>query len=233
MNIIILGAGGGIGQALVESYLADPGVERIYATHHRSVSSISPQVRWLQLDLADPVSMSELTEYIEEPIDRWICCTGILAGSHGGPEKTLRQLQSEKLLHDYQVNAVGPLTVFSSLASRLRTNGMRAVFLSAQVGSIGDNRLGGWYGYRMSKAALNMGVRCLAIECGRWRSAPAVVAVHPGTTVSGLSQNFIQARKAPVQTAAQCAIQLKGLIESLTAEHNGQFLRLNGESVPW
>ena len=110
---------------------------------------------------------------------------------------------------------------------------MRAIFLSAQVGSIGDNRLGGWYGYRMSKAALNMGVRCLAIECGRWRSAPAVVAVHPGTTLSGLSQNFIQARMASVQTAAECAMQLKGLTESLTAEQNGQFLRLNGESVPW
>ena len=233
MNVMILGAGGGIGSALLEFYLEDPKVDLIYATHHRDVSSLSPRVQWLSLDLANADNVAALPDLIAEPIDRWICCTGILSGSHGKPEKTLRQLQPEKLQHDYQINSIGPVTAFSALVPKLRAQGMRAIFLSAQVGSIEDNRLGGWYGYRMSKAALNMGVRCLAIECGRWRSAPAIVAVHPGTTSSNLSQAFIKTRKAPVQTASECARQLKSLIENLGPEHNGQFLRLNGQTLPW
>jgi NAD(P)-dependent dehydrogenase (short-subunit alcohol dehydrogenase family) len=101
------------------------------------------------------------------------------------------------------------------------------------VGSIEDNRLGGWYGYRMSKAALNMGVRCLAIECSRWRSQPTIVAVHPGTTASNLSKPFTKTRTAPVQSPEQCATRLYQLIETLEPQQNGQFLKLSGEILPW
>ncbi len=233
VKVMILGAGGGIGRALLEAYAKAPQTTQIYATHHRAVTDVSPLVRWLQLDLGNPASVEALPKQVEDPIDRWICCTGVLAYSDHGPEKSLRQLRAEKLQRDHMINAVGPLTAFSAMASKLRTPNLRAVFLSAQVGSIEDNRLGGWHGYRMSKAALNMGVRCLAIECGRWRSNPAIVAVHPGTTVSNLSRAFIQTRKAPVQSAAVCASNLKQLIESLEPEHNGEFLRLNGERLPW
>jgi NAD(P)-dependent dehydrogenase (short-subunit alcohol dehydrogenase family) len=183
--------------------------------------------------MSDPGSIAALADQVDQPIHRWISCTGILAGDHGQPEKTLRQLSSGKLQIDYQVNALGPLTAFSSLANHLRSEDMRAVFLSAQVGSIEDNRLGGWYGYRMSKAALNMGVRCLAIECARWRSAPVIVAVHPGTTVTNLSRAFTKTRKAPVQSAATCARQLKLLVETLDSGQSGQFLTLNGQTLPW
>jgi len=233
MNVMIVGGGGGIGRALVEEYVKVPGVQQIYATHHRPISSVSSAVQWLSLDLSDPHSIDALAAQVNEPIDRWICCTGILEGAHGGPEKTLRQLNAHKLQWDYQVNAVGPAMAFSSMAQRLRGDGMRAVFLSAQVGSIEDNRLGGWYGYRMSKAALNMGIRCLAIECSRWRSSPTIAAVHPGTTVSNLSRAFTKTRKAPLQSADECAKQLRQLIESLSVEQSGQFLKLNGETLPW
>ena len=233
MNVMILGAGGGIGRALLEEYMSAPGITRIYATHHCEVSSTSSLVRWLHLDMSDPESIMALADQVDQPIHRWISCTGILAGDHGQPEKTLRQLSSDKLQFDYQVNALGPLTAFSSLANHLRSDDMRAVFLSAQVGSIEDNRLGGWYGYRMSKAALNMGVRCLAIECARWRSAPLIVAVHPGTTVTNLSRAFTKTRKTPVQSAAACAMQLKALVESLDSDQTGQFLKLDGQTLPW
>ena len=233
MNVMILGAGGGIGRALLEAYVSAPDITRIYATHHCEVSSVSPLIRWLHLDMSDPASIAALADQIDQPIHRWISCTGILAGAHGQPEKTLRQLSSGKLQFDYQVNALGPLTAFSNLANQLRSDDMRAVFLSAQVGSIEDNRLGGWYGYRMSKAALNMGVRCLAIECARWRSAPVIVAVHPGTTVTNLSRAFTKTRKAPVQSAAACARQLKLLVESLDSGQSGPFLTLNGQTLPW
>ena len=233
MNVMILGAGGGIGRALLEEYSSSPDVSCIYATHHRDVSSVTPLIRWLRADMSDPASIMALVEQVDRPIHRWISCTGILASDHGQPEKTLRQLSSSKLQFDYQVNALGPLTAFSALANQLRSGDVRAVFLSAQVGSIEDNRLGGWYGYRMSKAALNMGVRCLAIECARWRQAPVVVAVHPGTTETNLSSAFTKTRKAPVQSAAACARQLKVLVESLVSGQSGQFLKLNGQTLPW
>ena len=233
MKVMILGAGGGIGRALLEVYAGARETTQIYATHHRAVSDVSPLVRWVQLDLANPASVKALADKVEDTIDRWICCTGVLAYTDHGPEKSLRQLHAEKLQRDYMINAVGPLTAFSAMASKLRTPGLRAAFLSAQVGSIEDNRIGGWHGYRMSKAALNMGVRCLAIECARWRSNSAIVAVHPGTTATNLSRAFIQTRKAPVQSSAACASSLKQLIESLQPEHNGAFLRLSGERLPW
>ena len=233
MNVMIVGAGGGIGRALLELYARMPGIQRIYATHHRPVSSCASTVHWIQVDLGDPDSVAALAQQVDQPINRWICCSGILAGAHGQPEKTLRQLAAAKLQHDYQVNAVGPLSAFSVLAPRLRDTDMRAAFLSAQVGSIEDNRLGGWYGYRMSKAALNMGIKCLAIECSRSRNLPTIVAVHPGTTTTNLSRAFTKTRKEPVQSAAACAAQLFELVESLVPEQSGRFLRLNGQSLPW
>jgi NAD(P)-dependent dehydrogenase (short-subunit alcohol dehydrogenase family) len=233
MNVMILGAAGDIGRHLLEHYLAKPEVQCIFATHHREVSSICSSVRWLTVDMADPDSIENQAAAIDVPIHRWICCTGLLAGPHGQPEKTLRRLASNKLQHDYAVNAVGPLTLFAQLARQLRSDDLRAVFLSAQVGSIEDNRLGGWYGYRMSKAALNMGVRCLAIECGRWRSRPTIVAVHPGTTASNLSRPFTKSRTTPVQSPEQCAARLYELVEALAPEQTGQFLKLSGEILPW
>ena len=233
MKVMILGAGGGIGLALLEAYAQAPETTKIFATHHRPVSNVSSLVKWLQLDLADPNSVAALAVQVDENIDRWICCTGILAYPDQGPEKSLRHLNAEKLQRDHMINAVGPLTAFAALAPLLRSSKLRAAFLSAQVGSIKDNRLGGWHGYRMSKAALNMGVKCLAIECARWQNDPTIVAVHPGTTKSNLSRSFIQTRKAPVQSAADCADNLKQLIESLQPEQSGQFLRLSGERLPW
>ena len=233
MKVMILGAGGGIGLALLEAYAQAPETTKIFATHHRPVSDVSPLVSWLLLDLGDPDSVAALAAQVDDAIDRWICCTGILAYPDHGPEKSLRQLNAEKLQRDHMINAIGPLTAFAALAPRLRSSQLRAAFLSAQVGSIEDNRLGGWHGYRMSKAALNMGVKCLAIECARWRNDPTIIAVHPGTTKSNLSRSFIQTRKAPVQSAAVCADNLKQLIESLQPEQNGQFLRLSGERLPW
>lgn len=233
MNVMILGAAGDIGRHLIEQYLAHPEVQTIYATHHREVSSLHPAVRWLTLDMANPGSIADAAAAIDQPIHRWICCTGLLAGPHGQPEKTFRRLVPQKLQHDYAVNAVGPITLFGQMAGQLRCDDLRAVFLSAQVGSIEDNRLGGWYGYRMSKAALNMGVRCLAIECGRWRSQPIIVAAHPGTTASNLSKPFTKTRTAPLQSPQQCAAGLYQLVETLEPQQNGQFLKLSGEALPW
>ena len=225
MNVMILGAGGGIGRALLEEYSSSPDVSCIYATHHRDVSSVTPLIRWLRADMSDPASIMALAEQVDQPIHRWISCTGILASDHGQPEKTLRQLSSSKLQFDYQVNALGPLTAFSALANQLRSGDVRAVFLSAQVGSIEDNRLGGWYGYRMSKAALNAAGKSMAHDLKS--RGVAVAILHPGL-VSTAMINF----NGQV-SAEYAAAQLAERIETLNLKNTGTFWHANGDELPW
>jgi NAD(P)-dependent dehydrogenase (short-subunit alcohol dehydrogenase family) len=241
MDVFIAGGNGAIGQALIDQYRRwAQAVEqplRIYATFHRQCPSPEADVEWLQVDLRDSGSISETADYLQRHIsslDHWHCCSGYLHGDDGAPEKALKSMQQTKLLGDFAVNSIGPLLLFQACAPMLkRAEHAKAVFVSAQVGSIEDNRSGGWYGYRMSKAALNMGIRCAAIECMRWRKPPVVVAVHPGTTQSALSDPFVANRQPPPQTAKACGEKLFALTQSLQTEKNGTFLRLDGSTIPW
>ena len=237
MNVLIVGAAGGIGAALLQRYLENPAVEQIIAIHHQPVGSSHNKLRWLDCDLRDEKSVIRCAERVAAmgmPIHRWVCASGYLQGPLGGPEKSMRNIRGAKLHDDFAVNTIGPVLLFSAMASQLKVApGFKAAFLSAQVGSIEDNQLGGWFGYRMSKAALNMGIRCLAIEAGRWRNEPTIVAIHPGTTESNLSKDFVKERKLPLQSAKQCAEKLDHLIEGLSAGGTGQFYRLDGSQLPW
>ena len=237
MNVLIVGAAGAIGAALLERYLHNPEVEQIIAIHHLPVSGAHAKVRWLNCNLRDEQSIELCVEQLtvmDIPIHRWVCASGYLQGPLGGPEKSMRNIRGAKLHDDFAVNTIGPVLLFSAMANKLKVvPGFKAVFLSAQVGSIEDNQLGGWFGYRMAKAALNMGIRCLAIEAGRWRNEPTIVAIHPGTTVSNLSKAFVKQRKAPLQSAQTCAEKLDRLIEKLTPAGTGQFYRLDGSQLPW
>ncbi len=237
MNVLIVGAAGAIGAALLRRYLDNPAVEQVVAIHHQPMNSNDDKLHWLNCDLRDEQSIAHCAEQLAEmelPIHRWVCASGYLQGPLGGPEKSMRNIRSAKLHDDFAVNTIGPVLLFSAMANKLKlVAGFKAAFLSAQVGSIEDNQLGGWFGYRMSKAALNMGIRCLAIEAGRWRNEPTIVAIHPGTTISNLSKDFVQQRKAPLQSAEHCAEKLDQLIESLSAEGTGKFYRLDGSQLPW
>ena len=240
-KVLIAGGTGAIGCALIRQYqqwskATDQSVELYATTRQQPVHSASA-VTWLSVDLRQVDSIAQAGEQLaaQTPVlDHWICCTGYLHGEFGLPEKALKSVQGDKLAADFAVNSVGPMLLFQVCSGLLKRSRMaKAVFLSAQVGSIEDNRSGGWYGYRMSKAALNMGVRSAAIECGRWRQPPAIVAVHPGTTISNLSQPFTARRKPPPQTADQCAAQLLRRIQALKPEDNGSFQRLDGSVLRW
>jgi NAD(P)-dependent dehydrogenase (short-subunit alcohol dehydrogenase family) len=166
-----------------------------------------------------------------------VTCTGVL---HGGdarpglrPEKALAQLDAEGFLHVMRVNALAPLQVLAAFAPLLRHD-QRAVAatLSAMVGSIGDNRLGGWYSYRMSKAALNMGLKNAAIELGRGaRDGPIVVAIHPGTTTTALSEPFLRHRTA--RSPAESAEHILAVLDGLTPANSGKFYNWDGRELPW
>jgi NAD(P)-dependent dehydrogenase (short-subunit alcohol dehydrogenase family) len=133
-----------------------------------------------------------------------------------------------------QINTVGPLVLFARLETLLkRAQAPKVLFLSAQVGSIEDNRLGGWYSYRAAKAALNQGMRTAAIEAGRWRNGATLVAVHPGTTETPLSQPFLKRRQPPAQSAIDSAEKIWQLADQLDDNLSGSFLRTDGTSLPW
>ena len=157
-----------------------------------------------------------------------------LSGREFLPEKNIAQLDQHTAMQAYAINAAGPMLIFQACAGLLRASAApKALFLSAQVGSIADNQLGGWYSYRMAKAALNMGIKTAAVEASRWRNPAAVVAVHPGTTRTALSRPFIQRRRAPVRSAADSAQRIHQLMAMLTAADTGRFLTADGEPLPW
>ena len=240
-KVLIVGGGGAIAGQLIRQYqlwsqsTGQP--LELYVTSRQRPPAVHSGITWLQVDFRNPESIAAAGEELSKRatvLDHWVCCAGYLHGDFGLPEKALKSLQAAKLSGDFAVNSVGPLLMFQVCLGLLKRAPLaKAVFLSAQVGSIEDNRSGGWYGYRMSKAALNMGVRCVAIECARWRRPPAIVAVHPGTTVSGLSEPFTAHRPDVPQTAEQCAAKLFSRIQALSVEESGTFQRLDGSNIPW
>ncbi len=182
MKAIVIGASGGIGTALADALeLRGATVTRL------SRSSIPP------VDLASDASIEAAAAAVasDAPFDLVLIASGILHGDGLAPEKTYRQLDGVALERVFRVNAIGPTVVARHFVPLLRPTG-RATFaaLSARVGSIGDNRLGGWFAYRASKAALNQIVKTLSIELARTRPDTLVVALHPGTVNTALSAPF-------------------------------------------
>ncbi len=159
-----------------------------------------------------------------------VVATGVLAPDEAGPEKTYRALEAGRLETMFRINAIGPALVAKHVLPLLATSG-RAVFaaLSARVGSIADNRLGGWHGYRASKAALNMMVRNLAIEVGRRYPEQVCVALHPGTVATALSAPFA---RTEVMAPAQSAMHLLRVLDGVTPEVSGRCLDWRGEEIP-
>ena len=237
IRCFIAGAGGTIGQALLSRLTEDPQVDQIIATHRKPLSSTHPKVTWCTMDFEHPSTIactsSQLTEQLDR-LDYFICATGHLHDKQFQPEKSLSKLNLAQMQHSFLVNAAGPLQLLATLEPLLkRAANPKVQILSAQVGSIQDNRLGGWYGYRAAKAALNMGLKTAAIEASRWRNQPVFMAVHPGTTRSALSRPFITRHKGPVRDAAQTAHALYRLLQQADPSHHGGFFNAQGERLPW
>jgi NAD(P)-dependent dehydrogenase (short-subunit alcohol dehydrogenase family) len=164
-----------------------------------------------------------------------INCAGILHDEHLQPEKSLKQINSDRLLRYFQINSIGSLLLAKHLLPLLR-HGERSILatISAKVGSIGDNQLGGWYGYRASKAALNMWMRNVAIEYHRNSPRTIVALLHPGTTDTRLSKPF--QRSVPPEklfSVERTVTQLLAVLETLTEEDSGQFFNWDGSRLPW
>jgi NAD(P)-dependent dehydrogenase (short-subunit alcohol dehydrogenase family) len=198
-----------------------------------------PGAQWYRADAADPEQLSAAATRIADDHGRvhlLITCVGALHGGQANPElqpeKSLSALRLSNLHRSVEINAFAPLAALHAFLPLLRHDeGAVAATLSAMVGSIGDNSLGGWYSYRMSKAALNMGLRNAAIECARLRDGPRVVAIHPGTTLTALSEPFV--RRHPHRSAAESAERILDVIAGLAADDTGKFFNWDGREIPW
>ena len=223
---LVFGSSGGIGGAVCEILERSP-----KCAHVERVSRAGDR----PFDLTDETSLAELADSMRregEVFHLIFDATGTLTIDGKGPEKALSALDPDLLAKTFAINAIGPALLFKHCA-RLLPRGGKSVFatLSARVGSIGDNRLGGWYGYRAAKAALNQIVRSASIEIARSRPEAVCLALHPGTVETELSRPFSRGRftHGPLEAAAR----LLEVVDLSTAEQTGTFQAYNGETIPW
>ena len=164
-----------------------------------------------------------------------ICCIGTLHGQGYGPEKRIDDLDRDDLLRYFEINSVTPALAFKQLLPLLpRDAPARAVFLSAKIGGIGDNRLGGWFGYRASKAALNMLIKTASVELARSHKQLCVALMHPGTTETPLSEPFTGGTPDDkLYSPETTSRRLLSVIGELTADDNGRFINWDGSDLPW
>jgi NAD(P)-dependent dehydrogenase (short-subunit alcohol dehydrogenase family) len=235
MKIVIAGASGGIGSAFVKALAARPGIDHIVATCNRHTCVTDhPRVTWQQLDLADEAAITEWAAQLDE-IDWLINAAGVLHTPAQGPEKTIRQVDPGFFLENMRINALPALLLAKHLHGKFR-HARPALFatVSAKVGSIEDNRLGGWFSYRASKAALNMCLKTLSIEWRRTLPNVAVVALHPGTTDTALSKPFQRNLPEGQLFAPEFSVDsMLSVLDNLGPAQSGRFLAFDGEQLPW
>lgn len=216
---LVLGSSGGIGRALVAEL-----------SQNFDVSGLSRSDDGFEI--TDPKSVDAFLSKVPAPFDLVIVATGALEIDGFQPEKSLRQVSADGMLAQFLLNSIGP-TLALKHAPRLLTRERKAVFaiLSARVGSIGDNRLGGWYSYRAAKAAVNQVVRTAAIELTRTHKQSVVVALHPGTVATKFTEKYLG--RHPAVSPKDSAKNLAHVLSGLTPTDTGRFFDWAGEEISW
>ena len=221
---LIIGSTGTIGSAFMDLLQADESCTECIGLSRQSTPPV---------DYQEPHTIEEAAKTLARsgPFQLIINAIGVLHSENWMPEKRLDDLHSDQLMELMKVNAIGPALTIQQFSKLLDPNHSVMVTLSAKVGSIEDNRLGGWYSYRASKAALNMLIKTASIELARGKGNTALIALHPGTVNSRLSKPFRgeQIGRPPLDAAKD---MLK-VIEGLNKEDSGSFISYSGERLPW
>jgi NAD(P)-dependent dehydrogenase (short-subunit alcohol dehydrogenase family) len=222
---VVIGSTGGIGAALLDRVTKNGGFSKVIGISR----STEPA-----LDLLDEASIEALAARLQgKELRLVIDATGFLHDEERKPERSWKNLDPEAMAYSYAINTIGPALLMKHLLPLLPRQG-KSVFatLSAKVGSIGDNRLGGWYSYRAAKAALNQMTRSASIELGRRWPDAICVALHPGTVQTQLTTPFAKSG-LDVQTPEQAAENLLGVIDGLSLKDSGHFFDFKGSRLPW
>lgn len=239
-NILIIGANQGIGKGIANHYLNQPNANIILSSRSYSDQLIQSDGFWkINCNLRSEKSMQNFLEQFQtqfKQIDVLINCAGILHTEHYLPEKTLSKLNAAQLNENYQTNAMGHLLLLKKLEKLIAASERPIVSsISARIGSIKDNHLGGWYSYRMSKAALNMGFKTLEIEWNRKFPHIKLLLIHPGTTDTELSEPFQQRLKPGMLQSVEQTSEY--IVEQINKKLNSQleslFVDFKGLTIEW
>ncbi|WP_412462141.1 SDR family NAD(P)-dependent oxidoreductase [Pseudomonas sp. SC11] len=245
-QVLVCGASRGIGLALCQRLLARSDVERVFAVSRRATASQALQTLaqqhpghlvLLDCDARDESALADLASALRQQCSHLhlvLCTLGVLHEAPARPEKSLAQLDLASLQAAFLSNSFAPILLLKHLAPLLRQHPATFAALSARVGSIGDNHLGGWYSYRASKAALNQLLRTASIELRRLNPLSTVLMLHPGTTDTDLSQPF-QAN-VPAERLFEPAFTAERLLDLVARHgpaHNGAFLAWDGQPIEW
>lgn len=237
VSVAVIGASGGIGHAMCRLLAQDPAVERVHALSRSGTSHDSPKIRPGFIDIEDEASIEAAASSLgDDRLGLVLVLTGILHdGDTISPERRMSELSPPAMNRVFAINAIGPALVAKHFLPTLKRRG-KTVFaaLSARVGSIGDNRLGGWASYRASKAALNQYIRTLSIEHARRYPDSIVAALHPGTVDTPLSRPFTS-RTPPDRLfeAERSAAYLLEVVDSLDASDTGGFFAWDGKPIEY
>ena len=238
-NVAVIGANGGIGRALVTEIQKQPCVDKIFCCSREQGEIDVNKTTFIKLNVADDNSIASAADEIKSKtnkIDVIIVATGILhEGDALRPEKSWRSLNTENLIKIFQINTIGPAIIAKHFIEFLPTD-RKCIFaaLSARVGSIEDNHIGGWYGYRSSKAALNMMIKSLSIELSRKNSQAIAVTLHPGTVDTSLSKPFQSAvPNNKLFTPSISASHILKVIDRLQPIASGGLFAWDGERIPF
>ena len=245
-NALVVGASSGIGLGFVKALLSNAHITHLIATYRNpdranellTLAQTHSQLVCLQLDITDEsqvagaiAQITTITPHLHIVIN----CVGILHDVDMQPEKSLRQINADNLIRYFQINSIGAIVLAKHLMPFFKHN-TQSIFatISAKIGSIEDNRLGGWYGYRASKAALNMFLKTASIEYSRRCPKTIITLLHPGTTDTKLSAPF--QRNVPPEklfSVERTVSQLLEILDTLTPNDSGSFFSWDGSRLPW
>lgn len=219
---LVIGSSGGIGSA----------VARLLQADERCAEVVGLSRSGDGLDITDEASVHDALGRLDGEFQLIFCATGALTIDGVGPEKALKQLSADAMMKQFALNALGPALVLKHVAAKLprRERGLMA-FLSARVGSIGDNHLGGWVSYRASKAALNQIIRTASVELGRTHPQSVLAALHPGTVATSLSDDYAGGRDR--FRPEESATKMLSVLDGLQPAQSGSFHAYDGSSIEW